>query len=195
MENGKAAVVGQMMNGLGFGSTEFHVLRPTPVVLPEYLFHFLRQPAFRRRAASAFVGTGGLQRVPPQFLSRVKLPLPTLSEQRQIVDVLRRAEDLKRQKVSIANLIVEASKALFEQHFGVAGATKHWPVETFGRHTTYSKYGPRFPDQPYSETGISVERKDWSSRQRKACRKLCSKPERAALQFAKCIFARGRATG
>lgn len=96
MENGKAAVAGQLVNGLGFGSTEFHVLRPRPAVLPEFVFGFVRQQAFRDRAASAFVGTGGLQRVPPEFLARVKLPLPTLPEQQRIVDVLQQAEALSQ---------------------------------------------------------------------------------------------------
>lgn len=94
MENGKAAIADSLKNGLGFGSTEFHVLRPTCVVMPEYVFHFIRQPAFRDRAASAFVGTGGLQRVPPEFLSRVKLPLPTLPEQQRIVNVLQQAAEV-----------------------------------------------------------------------------------------------------
>lgn len=92
MENGKAAVVGQLVNGLGFGSTEFHVLRPTPAVLPEFIFSLVRQQSFRDRAASAFVGTGGLQRVPTDFLSRVRIPLPTIPEQQRIVDVLQQAE-------------------------------------------------------------------------------------------------------
>jgi type I restriction enzyme S subunit len=92
MENGKAAVAVQLANGLGFGSTEFHVLRPTPAVLPEFVFTFVRQQGFRDRAASAFVGTGGLQRVPPDFLARVKVPLPTLPEQQRIVNVLQQAE-------------------------------------------------------------------------------------------------------
>lgn len=96
MENGKAAVARQLQNGLGFGSTEFHVLRPTPAVLPEFVFSFIRQQAFRDRAASAFVGTGGLQRVPPEFLARVKLPLPPLPEQQRIVDVLQQAEGLSQ---------------------------------------------------------------------------------------------------
>lgn len=92
MENGKAAIARNLSNGLGFGSTEFHVLRSNNVVLPEYIFSFIRQKAFRERAASAFVGTGGLQRVPPDFLSRVKIPLPPLPEQQRIVDVLQQAE-------------------------------------------------------------------------------------------------------
>ena len=100
MENGKAAIARDLENGLGFGSTEFHVLRPTEAVLSEYVFHFIRQQAFRDRAASAFIGTGGLQRVPPEFLSRVKLALPTLPEQQRIVDVLRQAEAVAHEQQS-----------------------------------------------------------------------------------------------
>lgn len=90
MENGKAAVAHNLIGGIGFGSTEFHVLRPdTRLILAEYLLHFIRQPAFREQAKAAFVGTGGLQRVPPDFFKRVKLPLPSLPEQRRIVDALK----------------------------------------------------------------------------------------------------------
>jgi len=43
MENGKAAVARDLRNGVGFGSTEFHVLRSTGLVLPEYIYYFIRQ--------------------------------------------------------------------------------------------------------------------------------------------------------
>ncbi|MBS0551071.1 MAG: restriction endonuclease subunit S, partial [Proteobacteria bacterium] len=93
MENGKAAIAEGLRSGIGFGSTEFHVLRPNPELLaPEYLFHFVRQSWFRQQAASAFVGTGGLQRVPPGFLKRVRLPLPPLPEQQRIVQLLNAAD-------------------------------------------------------------------------------------------------------
>lgn len=118
MENGKAAIAGSLLNGLGFGSTEFHVLRPTDVVLPEYLFHFIRQPVFRTYAASAFVGTGGLQRVPPDFLARVKLPLPTFPEQQRIVEVLRQAEVIAKVKRSISEQIDQLVRTLYWEHFG-----------------------------------------------------------------------------
>ena len=47
-ENGKAAICRGLTNGLGFGSTEFHVLRCTDAVIPEYIYHFVRQESFRR---------------------------------------------------------------------------------------------------------------------------------------------------
>lgn len=118
MENGKAAVVGQLKNDLGFGSTEFHVLRPTQAVQPEYVFNFVRQKAFRDRAASAFVGTGGLQRVPPDFLKRVKLPLPTLPEQQRIVDVLRQVEAVVKLKKSLSDQLERLVKTAYWEQFG-----------------------------------------------------------------------------
>jgi type I restriction enzyme S subunit len=92
MENGKSAIVRVLETRFGFCSTELFVLRPRPGLLPEYLWFFLRQASFRRRAAVAFVGSVGQQRVPLKFLARVKFPLPSLPEQRRITDILRQAE-------------------------------------------------------------------------------------------------------
>lgn len=118
MENGKAAIATNLENGLGFGSTEFHVLRPTEAVLPEYVFSFIRQQAFRDRAASAFVGTGGLQRVPPDFLTRVKLPLPTLPEQQRIVEVLQQADAVAKAKQSISDQVDHLIRTAYWEYFG-----------------------------------------------------------------------------
>ena len=51
MENGKAAIVGGLRSEVGFGSTEFHVLRPKPELNAKYLFHFIHNEGFRREAA------------------------------------------------------------------------------------------------------------------------------------------------
>lgn len=134
MENGKAAIAGNLVNGLGFGSTEFHVLRPTGLVLAEYIFHFIRQVAFRDRAASAFVGTGGLQRVPPEFLSRIKLPLPSLPEQQRIVDVLRQAEAVTQLRNEFDDLLARARQQLFVEMFGdPATNPKQWVKKQIGK--------------------------------------------------------------
>ena len=51
MENGKMAVVPELTNGLGFGSTEFHVLRPHEGIDPRYVYYFVSSKGFRREAA------------------------------------------------------------------------------------------------------------------------------------------------
>ncbi|MCI0377722.1 MAG: restriction endonuclease subunit S [Gemmataceae bacterium] len=85
MENGKAAVVRRLSNGVGFGSTEFHVLRPSRAVLADYLYHYIRQESFRQAAAAQMTGSVGQKRVPADFLKQAELPLPPLAEQQRIV--------------------------------------------------------------------------------------------------------------
>lgn len=85
MENGKAAVARGLTNGLGFGSTEFHVLRPGPDVLAEYLFYFVRQESIRKEAEANMTGSVGQRRVPTDFLEEMEIPLPPVEEQARIV--------------------------------------------------------------------------------------------------------------
>lgn len=164
MENGKAAVAGQLVNGLGFGSTEFHVLRPTPAVLPEFVFSFIRQQAFRDRAASAFVGTGGLQRVPPDFLARVKIPLPTLPEQQRIVDVLHQAEAVEKLRNDFDALLVRTKRQLFIEMFGDPNPrfNSRWPIEKLGKFVTVATGGTPSREQSdsYGSTHAWVKSTD-----------------------------------
>src|SRR5262245_46724696 len=51
-ENGKCAIGRRLTNGVGFGSTEFHVLRAGSEVLPEWLLYFWRYTPTRQRAAA-----------------------------------------------------------------------------------------------------------------------------------------------
>lgn len=85
MENGKAAIARGLVNGLGCGSTEFFVLRPSSGILSEYLWHFVRQLSFREEAKRVMSGAVGQQRVPVGFLQDYPIPLPPLAEQRRIV--------------------------------------------------------------------------------------------------------------
>jgi type I restriction enzyme, S subunit len=102
MENGKAAIARNLINGLGFGSTEFHVLRPTAVVLPEFAYHFIRQGSYRRSAESEMTGSVGQKRVPQSFIEATEIPLPPPAEQDRIVRSL--AELLNAVKASQAKL-------------------------------------------------------------------------------------------
>jgi len=76
MENGKSAIARNLKNGIGFGSTEFYVLRPNKTIIPEWLFFFLRQKLFRKMAEETMHGTAGQQRVPKDFLKNTQIPIP-----------------------------------------------------------------------------------------------------------------------
>jgi type I restriction enzyme S subunit len=88
MENGKVAIAKNLKNGIGFGSTEFHVLRPRDKVLAEWIFYIVGSHAFREEAERHMTGTAGQQRVPIGFLEDAKISLPPLSEQKKIVAYL-----------------------------------------------------------------------------------------------------------
>jgi len=88
MENGKAAVLRGLKNGVGFGSSEFHVIRPLGGVHPSYILRYVLQRDFRNRAARSMTGTAGQLRVPAEFIRRATIPLAPLAEQRRIVEAI-----------------------------------------------------------------------------------------------------------
>lgn len=100
MENGKSAIARNLMNGIGFGTTEFHVLRPGPSVISEWLHLFVRNKEFREEAKKNMQGAAGQQRVPAYFLREATLPVPPIDEQRRIVtrieNLNRRAEEARK---------------------------------------------------------------------------------------------------
>ena len=84
-ENGKAGIARGLRNGIGFGSSEFYVLRPTDALLSEWIFMCAATPEFRALAIPQMTGTGGLQRVPRSVVESYQIPLPPLAMQQAIV--------------------------------------------------------------------------------------------------------------
>ncbi|MHB8336374.1 MAG: restriction endonuclease subunit S [Ignavibacteriaceae bacterium] len=85
MENGKVAIVNKLKNEIGFGSTEFHVLRCSGTLLNKYLFYCLIQSSYRKLAQRNMTGTAGQLRVPKRFIENSEIPLPPLPIQQKIV--------------------------------------------------------------------------------------------------------------
>lgn len=84
MENGKAAVVPTLPHGVGFGSTEFHVLSPRDVSA-RFLYHWISQRGFRETAEFNMTGTAGQKRVPTDFMRDALIPVPPPEVQAAIV--------------------------------------------------------------------------------------------------------------
>jgi len=89
MQNGKHAVVQGLIDGFGFGSTEFHVIRPSEQLIPEWIHFYLRRQETLDAALKTFTGTVGQQRVPASFLENLEVPLPTVEEQRRIATCVK----------------------------------------------------------------------------------------------------------
>ena len=100
MQNGKSAIARDLINGIGFGSTEFHVMRPKTNLLAEWLHVIVRHKDFKDDATAHFKGTAGQQRVPQSFLEKKLIPIPPIPEQLRIVSYLdnlqSKVDELKR---------------------------------------------------------------------------------------------------
>lgn len=84
-ENGKSGIAQGLKNGIGFGSSELHVIRPSKLLLPEFVYRFIASDNFLSGGKTKMTGTGGLQRVPSQYVSDFQFPLPPIEVQREIV--------------------------------------------------------------------------------------------------------------
>jgi type I restriction enzyme S subunit len=121
MENGKSAIARNLKNGIGFGTTEFHVLRAGKLVIPEWLHLFVRRADFREAAKKNMHGAAGQQRVPVEFLKESEIPVPPLDEQRRIVarieELTRRVEELQSILNGLNSEIARFTPALLAKAF------------------------------------------------------------------------------
>lgn len=112
MENGKIAIAHSLKNGIGYGSSEFHVFRCTDQILNSFLCYYIVQENFRRNAQSAMTGAVGLRRVPKKYLEDHSIPLPSIKEQHQIIlEIESRLSVCDKVEESIVESL-EKSKAL-----------------------------------------------------------------------------------
>ena len=124
MENGKGAIVHGLTNGIGMGSTEFHVLRPiNGISSPYWLLALTRMPIFRERAAKNMSGTGGQKRVSASYLDHFMVGLPAIEEQRRFEAIYKQADKSK----------FGDFKSQFIEMFGtVENNTHNFPIMTIG---------------------------------------------------------------
>lgn len=77
LENGKTAYVDFLEDGeVGWGSTEYIVLRPRPPLPEEFAYCLARSDGFREFAIQSMTGSSGRQRVPAESLSHYILVIP-----------------------------------------------------------------------------------------------------------------------
>lgn len=90
-ENGKGACLDSLPTKVGFGSTEFHVLRAGPSISPQFLYRLTTLEEFRRLGVNAMTGAAGQQRVPQTFVANYPIAIPPLPEQAAIIEHLDKA--------------------------------------------------------------------------------------------------------
>lgn len=130
-ENGKGALVTNLIGGIGFGSTEFHVVRARPErAIPSFLNLHTRSDGFRRLGERNMVGSAGQKRVPTEFLREYPLALPPLPEQQKIAAILSAVDDkldvIARQIEATQTLKRGLMQTLFSRGVGTQDADGRW---------------------------------------------------------------------
>src|SRR5690606_8974313 len=93
-ENGKAGIAKGLINGVGFGSSEYYVIRPNENILPAWIYLNVITESFRMQGKLNMTGTGGVQRVPRDFVSSTLIPLPSPDIQHQIISKIEKEYEL-----------------------------------------------------------------------------------------------------
>lgn len=85
-ENKKSAIMKNLKNGYGAGTTELFVFRPLVVMLASYLLWIVKSDNFIQAGTGNFSGVVGQQRLSREVVENYPIPLPPLAEQKRIVD-------------------------------------------------------------------------------------------------------------
>jgi type I restriction enzyme M protein len=120
-ENGKAGIARGLVGGIGFGSSEYFVIRPSAEILPEYVYRQITTRDFRTHGINQMTGTGGLQRVTINYLLSYSFPLPPIEIQREIM-----AEIEGYQK------IIDGARQVVESWKPQIDIDPKWIMETIG---------------------------------------------------------------
>ncbi|PFJ17071.1 restriction endonuclease [Bacillus cereus] len=110
-ENGNIAIANNLVNEVGFGTTELHVLRVREKQYNKFYYYLVQSEPFKQEGISMMYGVGGLKRIPTDFVSNYKFAAPPLDEQIEIANYL----DSKCIQISnlkeLINIEVEKLKA------------------------------------------------------------------------------------
>lgn len=133
-ENGKLGIARDLTNGIGFGSSEYIVLRPKDGLSGEYLYYFLLQDSFRAEGEKRMSGAVGHKRVSKEYIERCQIPVPSPSEQQRIVAILDEASARLATATANAEKNLKNTRELFDSALNSIFERKgdEWITSTIG---------------------------------------------------------------
>ena len=130
-ENGKGAFIDGLHNGIGFGSTEFHVLRAKENNHAKFIYYLSLTSEFRNKGKMNMQGSAGHKRVTTDYLKLFKLLAPpSYQEQQKIATVLTNADkeielleqqlaDLQQEKKALMQVLLTGKKRVVVDGEGI----------------------------------------------------------------------------
>lgn len=160
-ENGKGALCRNLINGLGFGTTELHVLRAKNQVVPGFIWYVTKSHGFRVMGEAMMQGAAGQKRVPKDFIENFVVCVPTPVEQQAIVNFLDRKtaeiDSIIADKEKLIELLQEKRQAIITQAVTkgldpnvplkdsgvewIGEIPEHWEVKPLKRLTSFISRG------------------------------------------------------
>lgn len=111
-ENGKIGIASNLMNGIGYGSSEFIVIRANNIdVIKEYPYFVIQNTSFIENACAQLTGTSGLRRVPRQYVENCNISIPPLPLQHQFatkIEAIEKQKELIKQSISETETLFNA---------------------------------------------------------------------------------------
>lgn len=118
-ENGKAAIAEGCKNGIGFGTTEFHVARPKAGVSNSYwIKYMLKNDSVHELATINMTGSAGQKRIQTPFFDKLTIYCPPIELQNQFADFVNQVH---KSKVEIQKALEKTQllfDSLMQQYFG-----------------------------------------------------------------------------
>jgi type I restriction enzyme S subunit len=118
-ENGKGALAYGLSNGIGFGTTELHVMRPKGNMDPTFLWYLSISAPFRLMGEFEMKGAAGQKRVPEDFIRDFRAPYFPIEEQRLLASFLdgetAKIDSLIAKREKLVELLQEKRNALISQ--------------------------------------------------------------------------------
>lgn len=117
-ENMKCALIAGLERGVGLATTEVFVFRPNRRVLPKFLLYRLQARDFQQFGINLMRGVGGLKRVPDRSVGSFEFDLPTIDEQKAIIEIIEAEADLLARRSAAFDgkreVLVQAKSSLRE---------------------------------------------------------------------------------
>ena len=120
LENGKVSKVNILTKDeVGFGSTEYIVLRAIPNVSdPDFIYYLTISDLVRAPAIKSMVGSSGRQRVQQNVLETLELPLPPYDEQKKIAAILSALDEKIAINREINDNLADLLQTVYQERFG-----------------------------------------------------------------------------
>jgi len=168
LDNKKIATASIGENQIGFGSTEFIVLRAKEnITIQEYVHYLSKSEYIIQNAINSYVGASGRQRADAKFIKKVIVPIPKITEQQRIASILSTYDDLIENNNKRIALLEQMAEQIYKEWFVrmrfpgyenaefEKGVPKGWEVKTLSSIANILM-GQSPKSEFYNDAGIGI---------------------------------------